>query len=151
MRSSCGPGVSTYEESNRCHVSENLCVYYCLSWVSVIIGAFVGKSKRRACTSIVSNIELCLLFHFRGESLHQKERELQLAQARASESSGALEPSLASQLQLKVDSLEAENARLRDLDGPRAGEPMVYSTIYCHYILWLFSLTHNAFDFIRDV
>ncbi len=82
----------------------------------------------------ISNIGLCLLFHCRGESLHQKERELQLAQARVSESSWGPESSLASQLQLKVDSLEAENVRLRDLDGPRAGEPMVYF-IQCCYIL----------------
>ncbi len=82
----------------------------------------------------ISNIGLCLLFHCRGESLHQKGRELQLAQARLSESSGTPESSLSSQLQLKVDSLEAENVRLRELDGPRAGDPAVYNIHRCYII-----------------
>ncbi len=47
MRSNCGSGISAYEESNRCLVSENLCVCYCLGGVSIIFRAFVGKSKRR--------------------------------------------------------------------------------------------------------
>ncbi len=46
MRSSCGPGVSAYEESNRCPVSENFCICYRLGGLSIIIRAFVGKSKR---------------------------------------------------------------------------------------------------------
>ncbi len=75
----------------------------------------------------IFNIGLCPLFRCRGESLHKKERELQLAQARLSESSGTTESSLSAQLQLKVDSLEAENVRLRELDGPRAGDPAVYN------------------------
>ncbi len=66
-----------------------------------------------------------MLFHCRDESLRKREKELELAQARLSESSGTPESSLTSELKLKVDSLEAENIRLRELDGPRAGEPTV--------------------------